>query len=292
VNRQYGAGARAAFSPAALDERFGPRTGWAVAPDQLWRAGEGDLRVLVVVLAVDDESATIAPLSPDDHFTSAGCLAVVPPATAFSGPVIVWPQLRRDLPLLALDRPVDVVAGVSTALDGDAPLPVGVSRITAEGDELDDEAAAELEDVLQVLADRTSVHDDPIPGAQAGRDVVVGKLPALVERTGMTLPVLLPIVDGKAPVPADKQAAFIEVLGALPAAEPLPPGLVAVVSHPRNREVIDLAAARAVRDRRQAARDVAYGVLAMPARQTGGAGTDWQLRLDRWAEITRKGPDV
>lgn len=292
MTEQFGTGVRNGFSPSALDERFGPRAGWMVAPDQVWRAGAGETRVLVVVLAVDDASATVVPLSPDDHFAITGCLAVTPPATAFSGPVIVWPQLRRELPLLALDRPVDEVRGLASALIDDAPLPTGVSRVVVKGDDLDDEAAAELEDELQGLAEATSMLADASLEAPASREDLLGKLSALVERTGMALPSLLPIIDGKAPVPAEQEAAFMDVVGALPAPAPLPSDLVAVVSHPRNRHVIDLAAARASRERRQAARDVAYGVLAMPARQTGQAAVDWQQRFARWAEITQKDTDA
>jgi len=284
------------LTESALDKEFGPRSSWVPAVGQLWRAVREDVSALVVVLAVDADSVLVVPATVETQGLGTESDAVVLSDTVLGVPVTVWAGLRRSLPVNVLDRPIDhldadVVSGiaqsVSTAVTGSAAL---------RGDEV----RAELADDLDLLAE-SSADADPAASAEASADapteidlaaVEPDDLNAVASRLGIGLPVVFELIDGKRPATPEQARVFKEVFGGLPAAEPLPIGLVLELRQPRWR---GLARKRSDRDQisEDAARDaLAQDVFTLAARQTGEKEPYWPDRIRRWAEGHGLDPDA
>jgi hypothetical protein len=284
------------LTETALDQQFGPRSSWVPAAGQLWRAVREDVTALIVVLAVDAKSVTVAPATVEPQGPGTESDAVVLSETVLGVPVTVWAGLRRSLPVNVLDRPIDnldadVVSRIaqfaSTAVTGSAAL---------RGDDV----RAELADDLDLLAE-SSADADPAASAEASADAPTGidlaavepdDLNAVASRLGVGLPVVFELIDGKRPATPEQARVFKEVFGGLPTAEPLPTGLVLELRQPRWRGLVRK---RSDRDQisEEAARDaLTQDVFTLAARQTGEQEPYWPDRIRRWAEGHGLDPDA
>ena len=92
---------------------------------------------------------------------------------------------------------------------------------------------------------------------------------ALMARLGVSLPVVLDLVDGKREPSPEEAAALRDIVGVTPEVIPPPAELVIEMYHPRwKATVLDLARRRDMKE--AAARAVmASGAFALAARQTG-----------------------
>lgn len=277
-----------AFSQAALDERFGARHSWRVCPGQVWRANGGGIALLVLVLAVGTTEVQVAPLTLDAGFEDQHCLVVGAGSTAFTGEAVIWTDLLTQLPLLALDRPVDEV---SRAILGAVQSGTGVEGSArwgrpADPDGIDDEYRAELSDELEELVAATRVQTDQVDDVPQQFQPDSQQLTTIMDSTGLDLPTVLAIGDGKAEMPLEHSETFRAVLGFVPRARPLPDQLILEVTHPANRAVVLFRAGAPTLPATEAAKSVAREVFALAARQTGSApDPDWGQRLRRWAEV-------
>jgi hypothetical protein len=280
----------------ALDKEFGPRSSWVPAAGQLWRAVREDVSALVVVLAVDAESVTVAPATVETQELGTESDAVVLSETVLGVPVTVWPGLRRFLPLNVLDRPIDDLGADVVSRIVESPIAADPERTDWWGDDV----RAELADDLDLLAE-LSADADPAASAEASADAPTGIDLAAVEpddlntvasRLGVGLPVVFELIDGKRPATPEQARVFKEVFGGLPTAEPLPTGLVLELRQPRWRGLVRK---RSDRDQisEEAARDaLTQDVFTLAARQTGEQEPYWPDRIRRWAEGHGLDPDA
>lgn len=285
------------LTESALDKRFGPRSSWVPEVGQLWRAVRQDVSALVVVLAVEVESvlvvpATVQPQEPGGTERD----AVVLSGTVLGVPLTVWTGLRRSLPVNVLDRPIDnldanvvrrIAQAASKAVTGSAALGVDDVRVEAADD-------------LNLLAE-PSADAHPAASPEAFADPLTGidlaavepdDLDAVASRLGVGLPVVFDLIDGKRPATPEQARLFKEVLGGLPAARPLPTGLILELRQPRWRGLV-----RKRSDRDQISEEAARGALtqdvsALAARQTGETEPYWPDRIRRWAEGHNLDPDA
>lgn len=279
------------LTAAALARRFGPRSTWVPAAGQLWRAVREDVTALVLLLAVQAESVTAAPVTVEPGEADD---TVVLNGTALGVPATVWAGLRRPLPVSVLDRPVDDVGTdvvrrvVSQAAAG------GGAPVTEFAD-----VRAELEDDLAILAEDpagTAAAAAPA-GVEAAPEMDVNALDsaALDEaaaRLAVPLPVVLDLIDGKRPPTSIEADVLREVLGALPESTPPPVGLVVELAQPRWRGLVRQHTRRGDLTESTARSRLAYEVAAMAARQTGGQEPSWAGRIRRWAEAHQLDPDT
>jgi hypothetical protein len=282
----------------ALDRRFGPRSSWAPATGQLWRAVREDVTALVVLLTVDAESVTVAPATVDNEGAGADADALVLDDTALGVPITVWAGLRRALPVSALDRPVD-------DLGADVVGRI-VTRTTAVGTAgtalLVDDLRAELADDLDSLAEPAAVND-VVPAVAADGPV---DAPATIDldavepedldeaaaRLGVALPVVLDLIDGKRPPTPAEAEVLREVLGAAPEAAPPPQALVVELAQPRWRSLVRQHRRRRGLTEVAARTALAYDVGMMAARQTGEREPSWPDRIRLWAQSEQLDPDA
>lgn len=284
--------AKAAAAPqltgAALDRRFGPRSTWLPAAGQMWRAVREDVTALVVLLAVDAESATVVPVTVDPSDTAD---TVVLEDTVLGVPVTVWVGLTRTVPVSVLDRPVDNLGvDVLTRLaERGAVGPPGAALLVHD-------VRAELDDDLTLLdATPPATASAPVPADTPGIDLDALGPAALEEaaaRLAAPLPVVLDLVDGKRPPTSAEAEVLREVLGAAPEVTPPPAGLVLELSQPRWRGLVRQHRHRGGPTEDAARRALAYDIQAMAARQTGGAEPSWPDRIRRWAEAHQLDPDA
>lgn len=278
----------------ALDKKFGPRSSWVPATGQLWRAVREDVSALVVVLAVDAESVTVAPATVEAGQIGSRSDAVILSDTALGVPVTVWPGMRRFLPVNVLDRPID-------DLGADVVSRVVESPITADPESTawrKDHVRAELADDIDLLAEASAeatASAEASPDAATGIDldaVEADDLDAVASRLGVGLPVVFELIDGKRPATPEQARVLREVFGGVPTAEPLPTGLVLELRQPRWRGLV---LGRSDRDQisEEAARSaLTQDVFALAARQTGEKEPYWPDRIRRWAEGHGLDPDA
>ena len=285
------AAAQPQLTELALRERFGRPDGWPLRPGAVWRARWDDVALLV--LLVGNPTATtvaVTPVTFDDTGADADTLLVASPSGR-GATLAVWRTLRRDLPLALLDRPVDELppAVISWTAGGPVPddarlagpaLPSVASRSPVRADLEDD-----LDALIAAVPALTPVSSR---GAAAGARKRVlpseEQFAALMARLGVSLPVVLDLVDGKRQPSPEEAAALRDIVGVTPEVTPPPAELVIEMYHPRwKATVLDLARRRDMNE--AAARTVmASGAFALAARQTGDQTPDWRERLARWAD--------
>src|ERR1035441_8079837 len=285
------AAAQPQLTEPALRERFGRRDGWPLRAGAVWRARWDDVALLA--LLVGNPTATtvaVTPLTFDDTGADADTLLGACPSGR--GAILaVWRTLRRDLPLALLDRPVD-------------ELPLAVIAWTAGGPVPDDAqlAGPALPSVSSRSPVRADLEDDldaliaavpaltPVSSRRTATGTRKRVLPteeqfaALVARLGVSLPVVLDLVDGKREPSPEEASALRDIVAITPEVTPPPAELVIEMYHPRwKATVLDLARRRDMNE--AAARTVmASGAFALAARQTGDQSPDWRERLARWAD--------
>jgi hypothetical protein len=282
----------------ALDRRFGPRSGWVPAAGQLWRAVREDVTALVVLIAVDVESVTVAPASVDSAGEEVDADALVLDGSVLGVPVTVWAGLRRALPVSVLDRPVDDLgAAVLSRIADQASVAEAPSTAL-----LVDDVRTELADDLDLLAEPAvdtafvpADADDAPTSASAVIDLdAVGPadLDEAVERLGVPLPVVLDLIDGKRPPTPVEADVLREVLGAAPEAAPPPLALVVELAQPRWRSLVRQHRQRRGLTEAAARTALAYDIGAMAARQTGEREPSWSDRIRLWAQGQQLNPDA
>jgi hypothetical protein len=279
------------LTEAALRERFGRSVHWPLLPGVVWRA-RWDNVVLLVLLVGNPTVATVTaiPVTFDATGADADTLLV----TSASGRGVrlaVWRSLRRDLPLAVLDRPIDELAPAVVAWTAAGPVP---DDAQPGGPTLPSAAPrgpvrADLQDDLDALIAAFPALT-PVPSRRSATGIRKRVSPseeqfaALMTRLGVSLPVVLELVDGKRQPSPEDAAALLDVLGVTPDVTPPPADLVVEMYHPRwKATVLDLARRDDVNE--AAARTaMASGAFALAARQTGEQTPDWRERLARWAD--------
>jgi hypothetical protein len=285
------AAAQPQLTESALRERFGRSDGWPLRAGTVWRARWDDVALLV--LLVGNPTATtvaVTPVTFDDTGAEADTLLVA--FTSGRGATLaVRRTLRRDLPLALLDRPVGELplAVIAWTVGGPVPddarlagpaLPSVVFRSPVHADLEDD-----LDGLIAAVPALTPVSSRrPVTGARKGVLPSEEQFAALMARLGVSLPVVLDLVDGKREPSPEEVAALRDIVGVTPEVTPPPAELVIEMYHPRwKATVLDLARRRDMKE--AAARAVmASGAFALAARQTGDQTPDWRERLARWAD--------
>jgi len=285
------AAAQPQLTELALRERFGRPDGWPLRPGAVWRARWDDVTLLV--LLVGNPTATtvaVTPVTFDDTGADADTLLVASPSGR-GATLAVWRTLRRDLPLALLDRPVDELAPAVIAWTVGGPVP---DDARLAGPALPSVAPrspvrADLEEDLDALIAAVQALT-PVSSRGAATGTRKRVLPseeqfaALMARLGVSLPVVLDLVDGKRQPSPEEAAALQDIVGVTPEVTPPPADLVIEMYHPRwKATVLDLARRRDMNE--AVARTVmASGAFALAARQTGDQTPDWRERLARWAD--------
>jgi hypothetical protein len=277
----------------SLRERFGRPDQWPLRPGAVWRARWDDVALLI--LLVGNPSATtvtVTPVTFDGTGADADTLLVAS-ASGHGVRLTVWRALRRDLPLAVLDRPIDelVPAVVAWTAGGPAPedaqiggptLPSAASRSPVRADLEDDlDALIAAVSALTPVSSRRSATGTPKRVRVSPSEE---QFDALMARLGVSLPVVLDLVDGKRQPSPEEATALLDIVGVTPEVTPPPAELVVEMYHPRwKATVLDLARRRDVNE--AAARTaMASGAFALAARQTGEQAPDWRERLARWAD--------
>jgi len=285
------AAAQPQLTEPALRERFGRPDSWPLRPGAVWRARWDDVALLV--LLVGNPTATtvaVTPVTFDDTGADADSLLVAFPSGR-DATLAVWRTLRRDLPLALLDRPVGELAPAVVAWTAGGPVPddVQLAGPTLPAVASRSPVRADLEDDLDTL-----IAAVPAPTPVSSREATTAarkrvppseeQFAALTARLGVSLPVVLDLVDGKREPSPEEAAALRDIVGVMPEVTPPPAELAIEMYHPRwKATVLDLARRRDMNE--AAARTVmASGAFALAARQTGDQGPDWRERLARWAD--------
>lgn len=298
------AGAAAAASPRLIRAiRSAENT--AIADDpargQLWRALWEDAAQLVLVLRnTGTGTAVVAPVTTDPPACDESSVVVSGDLTILGHTATLWGGLATEVPFLVFDllvgdlAPAVVDAAEDVAGGGAEMLPEGVSAGTPVVSPFDPaaEVRAGLSDTLerlrgaawapQALGSRESLRE-----LLRGRSDVPALMKELTKALGLGLPDVLSILMGKRPVTSQQAPAVAQVTGlteeqVLSAVSPLPTSLVSELDRPQWRKA--LRAQRKPGESEIAARlTVAYGTLALAARQTGPASApSWPQRIRQY----------
>ena len=299
------AGAAAAASPGLIKAvRSAENT--AIVDDpargQLWRALWDDVAQLVLVLRITGTgTAVVAPVTTDPPACDESSVVVSADLTMLGHTATLWGGLATEVPFLVFDllvgdlAPTVVDAVEDVAAGGGAEmLPEGVSAGTPVVSPFDPaaEVRAELSDTLERLRGAAWA-PQALGSGKSLRELLRGRsdVPALMEELtkalGLGLPDVLSILMGKRPVTPEQAPAVAQVTGlteeqVLSAVSPLPASLVSELDRPRWRKA--LRAQRRPGESETAARlTVAYGTLALAARQTGPASApSWPQRIRQY----------
>jgi hypothetical protein len=294
------AGAAAAAS-SQLTQAVRVAEGAATVPDpargQLWRAAWDDVTQLVMVIEVSQPgTVTVVPVTTDPPAADDTSVVLDAGMTILGQTATVWGGIAAPVPLVVFDLLIGAVGAAvvnaveQVAVGGQTALPTGITvgpPVTSPFDPAA-EVCAGLTDNLERL--RVAAWAPAQSGsAQTLRDLL-GKrldLDALQAALGVGLPAVIGIVMGKRPVTPDQAAAIAAVTGltaqqVLAAVPPVPAELVHELDHPRWRAA--LRAHRQPHESEAAARlTVAYGVLALAARQTGPTSApSWPQRIRQY----------
>jgi hypothetical protein len=272
------------------------------AHGQLWRALWDDAAQLVLVLRVTGMGlAVVAPVTTDPPTSDESSVVLDAGLTVLGHTAIVWGGLAAEIPFRVFDlligqMPAATVDAAERVASGDyaGVLPEGVSvgtRVTSPFDRAA-EVRAELSDTLVNLGRATWAPQ--VPGsAQPLRDLLQGRqdvaalMKALAQALGLELPAVMNILTGKRPVTPGQAPAVAKITGlteqqVLSAVPALPADLVTELDRPRWRK--PLRAQRRPSESEAATRlTVAYGALALAARQTGPASApSWPQRIRQY----------
>lgn len=142
---------------AGRRERFGdspvPRRG------QIWRAVQGDVSLLVLLIAADSIEAHVVPVTVDPSAEDAESVVLDASATALGVAATVWMGLRRTIPCGSLDAVVDELPLELASAVERPEVPFPKIRCGALDDSVYVTAArvrAELVDDLRMLAEAAS----------------------------------------------------------------------------------------------------------------------------------------
>jgi len=289
--------AASSFTGPALRERFGEPIDVTLEPGQLWRAGWGNVAVLVLVLRLDEGKVWAAPVTIDPPAEEESSVVLVPDLTGFPTPVTVWIGLARSFPHRVLDTLVavwssDVVVTLANpaTLEPEARLPHGIRRGRPIDSTFDDRSAvrADLEDDIDQLGQMPGLPPEspgssPTNLASMLRDI---DLAALCAALDLSQPAVMKILRGTTTL-TPAQAAVIARMTDVPkeqllsAVRGMPQDLVQTAEHPRWRQVWIERAQQLGTDENQVRLDVCRRVVALAARQTGSSRPDWDARLRR-----------
>lgn len=301
------AGAAAAASPGLL-EAVRSAENSTLMPDpvrgQLWRASWEDVRQLVLVLRVTGTgTAVVAPVTADTPANDESAVMLDANLTILGHAVTVWSGLAAEIPLFVFDLVIGAVAPTIVRVAEHAAigerwenLPEGVSMGTPVESVFDPAAGvqAELSDVLECFRDATWAPDS-LPSGKSLRELLMGRadMPALMreltEALDLKLPEVIDLLKGTRPVDPEHVPAIARTTGlteqeVLSAASPIPDSLVRELDRPRWRKALR---AQRRRDESEASArlTVAYGTLALAARQTGPVAADpWPQRIRHYLD--------
>lgn len=305
------AGAAAAASPGMLAAL---RSAEAAAPlpdpvrGQLWRALWGGAAQIVLVLEVTGTStASVAPATTDPPGADEHSVVLGAGLTVLGCPVTVWGGLATEIPFFVFDVLVGAVTPAVTAavedaaVGGQVTLPDGVSAGAAAEPLFSPVAGvrADLADAMEefhhaVWVPSAAPDGRPLRELLKGHPAVPALMRELAESLGLKTPEVIELMNGTRPVPPEQVPVIARITGLAErdvqsASAPLPDDLVRELGRPRWR--------KAIRDRlprggleAPARLTVAYGTLALAARQTGPASADpWPQRVRHY--LATRQPD-
>ncbi|WP_433272273.1 hypothetical protein ACQPZA_18810 [Pseudonocardia xinjiangensis] len=281
--------AAAQLTEAALDDRFGRRSTWLPTAGQLWRAVHEDVTALVLLVAVDAESVSAVPVTVES--TDVDIDTIVFDGSSLGAPVTVWTGLRRSLPVEVLDRPIDDLGAVAVQ---QVMVEAAAGREPVTGLAASD-TRAELVDDLVVLATATAEVDTALDTAEAAPaagvdldalepDVLEEALVEAAARLGVSLPVVLELIDGRRPPTPAEADVLRATVGGVPETSPPPSGLVVELAQPKWRGLVRQFRRQGHTTDHGVRTTMAYEINAMAARQTGDREPYWPDRILRWAE--------
>ena len=299
------AGAAAAVSPGLLAAVHSAESASSVpdpARGQLWRASWDDETQLVLVLRVTGiGTAVVVPATMDPPTSDESSVVVDPALTVLGHALTVWAGLATEVPFLVFDLMIGAVAPVVVEAAENVPaggekrmLPEGVRAGTRVESPFDSaaEIRAELSDVLERLHNAAWVTQTlpagrPLPELLKGRTDIPALMSEIAEALCLKPPEVIGILKGTRPVIPEHARAVARITGlteqqVLSSASPLPAVLIRELDRPKWRKA--LKAQRSPGGSEIAARlKVAYGTLALAARQTGTASADsWPQRIRQY----------
>jgi hypothetical protein len=271
---------------------------------QLWRASWDDIRQLVLVLRVTGAgTAVVAPVTADPPTSDESSVVLDASLSVLGHAVTVWGGLATEIPFLVFDVmigtvvPTIVTAAEHVSVGGRQEiLPEGVSAGTPVESVFDPAAGvrAELSDILERFRDATWAPQalssgKPLRELLRGRTDVPALMKGLAQALGLKPPEIIDLLKGTRPINPGHVPAIARITGlteqaVLSAASPIPGSLVRELDRPRWRKALR---ARRPRDGSEisARLTVAYGTLALAARQTGPAAADpWPQRIRHYLD--------
>jgi DNA-binding transcriptional regulator YdaS (Cro superfamily) len=298
------AGAAATASPGLLTAVRAADS--ASMPDpargQLWRASWDDAAQLVLVLrATATGTAVVVPVTVDPPASDESSVVVDAALTVLGHEATFWGGLAKDVPFLVFDLLIGIVAPMIVgaaehiaANGGQEMLPEGLSAGTRVESLFDSAAGirAEIADTLERFRQAAWVTQElpagkSLPELLKGRDDVPALMRQIADALGLKAPEVISIMKGTRPVTPEHAPIIARITSlteqqVLSAALPLPDGLIRELDRPKWRKA--LKAQRPPSGSETAARlKVAYGTLALAARQTGTASADsWPQRIRQY----------
>lgn len=285
------------LTESALRERFGKPREIDLERGQLWRAGWGDVAVLLLLLELDDGEVRASPVTIDPPAEDENSFVLATDCTGLPTSVTVWTGLTRFFPQRVLDTLVAAwSADVTTCLTNpasmqpEARLPIGMRRGRPIDSEFDDRCMirADLEDDVDQLGQMPGLPMESPGSPPTTLAAVLGDVDLAELCTALELPqpAVMKLLRGTTPL-TQAQAAVIALTTGVPqervlsAVRGLPRGLVQAAEHPRWRQVWIARAQRLSTDETQARLDGCQQAFALAARQTGSSQPDWDARLQR-----------
>ncbi|GAB3430168.1 hypothetical protein [Actinophytocola sediminis] len=285
------------LTESTLRERFGDPSEIDLERGQLWRAGWGDVAVLLLLVDLGDGEVRAAPVTIDPPAEDENSFVLESDCTGLPTSVTVWTGFTRFFPQRVLDTVIvawsaDVTTCLTNpaSLEPGARLPVGMRRGRPIDSEFDDRSMirADLEDDVDQLGQMPGLPAEP-PGsppttlAAVLGDVDLARLCAALE---LSQPAVMKLLRGTTALTPAQAAVVAQVSGIpqeriLGAALNMPRGLVQTAEHPRWRQVWIARAQHLGTDEIQARLDGCQQAFALAARQTGGSQPDWDARLQR-----------
>lgn len=286
------------LTESALRERFGKPREIDLGRGQLWRAGWGDVAVLLLLLELGDGEVCASPVTIDPPAEDENSFVLAPDCTGLPTSVTVWTGLTRFFPHRVLDTLVaawsaDVTTCLTNpaSLEPDARLPIGMRRGRPIDSEFDDRCMirADLEDDVDQLGQMPSLPVESSPGSPPTTlAALLGNvdLAALCAALELPQPAVMKLLRGTTPLTPAQAAVVAQTTGVpqervLGAVRGMPRGLVQAAEHPRWRQVWIARAQRLGTDETQARLDGCQQAFALAARQTGRSQPDWDARLQR-----------
>lgn len=285
------------LTESALRERFGKPREIDLERGQLWRAGWGDVAVLLLLLELGDGEVRASPVTIDPPAEDENSFVLAPDCTGLPTSVTVWTGLTRFVPQRVLETLVaawsaDVTTYLTnpTSMQPRAKLPIGMRRGLPIDSEFDDRCMirADLEDDVDQLGQMPGLPVESPGSPPTTLAAVLGDvdLAALCTALELPQPAVMKLLRGTTPLTPAQAAVVAQTTGVpqarvLGAVRGMPRGLVQAAEHPRWRQVWIARAQRLGTDETQARLDGCQKAFALAARQTGSSQPDWNARLQR-----------